>query len=863
MYVVPLEEVSTADAPTVGSKAAVLGTLSRRGFPVPGGLCLTTAAFRLALSPWLDQINRLLEATDLGEAAEATSAAAQIGRLLAKLSVPAPVMAALRQALPKIAGSEVRLAVRSSATAEDTAEASFAGRYHSAIGVRGEDAIESAIVAVWRSFFSLEGLTARAASGIAEKDAAMGVLILPVVDADCAGVCLSVDPIGGRKDRTVITAAWGLGAGVVDGSVPTDTYWVRRNGATEGFELEEKLVVEQGEQIGMGEDEGLKRVPVPGDRRRAACLPESWSQRLAQFCVAAEVQLGSPQDVEWAIGRGQVWILQSRPITALPPELARTSAFPITWNSEEAQRVAWIHYPYWRHVLKPLEMDYAADREVGSKESSQYTGGERCERIKILNGRAYNSWVPNDLSEGDRRIRRAAMADLAGRLHSQRTTTWEHWGSEIVKATERLHAFDSADADGPSLAAHLEDARGALRRHWSMHGSRLSISRRPVYDAFARVTGLEEAAVKQVVNQLLEGEETPSSRLVDGLYALATTARRIPEVAPLVANPPTDVVQRLAALPEAATFRVQLETFLDAFGDRTGVGYGSDATIDMPSWREDVALVLGYVSAYLDPAVPPPAVFRARAQAKRDALVEQLCAGCEDQEALATLRDELAYARRQAAVMEEHNHYIDQMMNGQLRRAIMAAARWLVAQGALANRGEVFWLHFDEMMAALKEDKPASFADTISSRQAQHGRWEQLDPPAIIGTPEARLSKRPPLQDEVTPKPLPGEAQLSGLGASPGQYRGQARVVAATALLPDLSPGQVLVAENMGPRWTPLLPILGGLVLDGGNVGQHHAISAREYGVPAVLGTGNATTRIRDGDWVTVDGTKGLVEVES
>jgi pyruvate,water dikinase len=210
--------------------------------------------------------------------------------------------------------------------------------------------------------------------------------------------------------------------------------------------------------------------------------------------------------------------------------------------------------------------------------------------------------------------------------------------------------------------------------------------------------------------------------------------------------------------------------------------------------------------------------------------------------------------------MEEHNHYIDQLMNGQLRRAILAAARWLVAHGALTTEDEVFWLHYDEILSALHVDAPRSFAHIISARQAEHAEWEKLEPPPLLGTPEARLPERPPLRDEVMQLTVQGDDRISGLGASPGRQRGQARVVPTSVLLPDLSPGDVLVAENVGPRWTPIIPILGGLVLDGGALGQHHAITAREYGVPAVVGTGNATRRIPDGVWVIVDGTAGTVE---
>jgi pyruvate,water dikinase len=445
--------------------------------------------------------------------------------------------------------------------------------------------------------------------------------------------------------------------------------------------------------------------------------------------------------------------------------------------------------------------------------------------------------------------------------HSQDITTWEHWGPEIVKATERLSAFDAHGVDGPQLATFLEDARGVLRRHLAMHGSRLSVPRQPLYAAYAAVSGLAESAAEEAVDMLLEGVETTSTRLIDDLHALACTAREMPTLTALVADPPSDVLDRLATMPEATAFRAQLEGFLASFGDRTGLGYGSDATICQPAWREDIALVLRFVAPYLDPDVEPPHVARARAEAKREALVERVCSACDNQEAVAELRRQLAYGRRAAVVMEEHNHYIDQLMNGQLRRATLVATRWLVIRGVLTTRDEVFWLHYDEILSALRADVLRSFADVISVRQAQHAEWEKLEPPPLLGTPETGLPDRPLLRDEVTPAASGRKGRISGLGASPGQHRGRARVVPTSVLLPDLSPGDVLVAENVGPRWTPILPIVGGMVLDGGALGQHHAITAREYGVPAVIGTGNATRRIPDGAWVTVDGTAGTVEI--
>ena len=817
-YIISLDQVRIRDAPLVGTKAAVLGALMEAWFPVPPGLCVTTAAFRLAFEPWLDQINAVIHQHDVHDPNSAASAAKIIDRLLVDLEVPKTVMTALNDALPTVASPGMPLAVRSSATAEDTSTASFAGQYRSALGVLDEEALQVAIVDVWRSFFNPAALVTRAELGNLGHDEGMAVLILPMINAECAGVCFSVDPVHNRRDRVVITAAWGMGAGVVDGSVACDTAWVRRDGATEGFELEEQRIMEQAKEILLDPKGGLTRVPVPEDRRRAACIPDAWLERVAQFGVAAEVLLGCPQDLEWAIADGQVWVLQSRPITALPPELTKTPNFPVTWENEQERRLAWIYYPYWRYVLNPLETDYAYDREAASIESSLYRGGERYERAKVVNGRLYTCWALTDQPAGDRRIRRAAMADLAARLHNQGITPWEHWGPEIVKATQRLSAFDPRAASGAQLAEHLEDARGAFHRHWAIHGSRLYIAHDPLYAAFAAVTGMAESSVREIVDQLLEGEETCSTRLIDDLYALACTARKNPTVSALVANPPPDVVDRLAELPEGAEMHAQLEVFLNTFGDRSGVGYGWDATICAPTWRENPALVLRFVAPYLDPAVEAPAIARARAQAKRDALIERVCSGSDDQTAVAELQRQLAYARRAEAVMEEHNHYIDQMMNGQLRRAILAAAGWLVARGILTTEDEVFWLHYDEILSALRADASrctanlsAKLARIIPARQAQHAEWEKLEPPPLLGTPDAALPERPPLRDDVMPAALQGNDQIHGLGASPGRRRGRARVVPSLGGRCRIwQPGEVLVAENMAPRWTPLIPILGG-----------------------------------------------------
>lgn len=857
-FVVPLESVRQSDAGRIGGKAAALGTLLAAGFPVPTGICLTIGAFHRALADYQKAISTILRPSALNHPAAAQAAAANISHILAGLIVPPSVQAALRLILPQIAAETTPLAVRSSAIGEDGAEISFAGQYTSHLGVVGEEAIHAAIISCWRSFFSANALAERAIHASLNQTEAMAILIQPLIEAECAGVCFSIDPVQRRRDRLMINAAWGVGAGVVDGSVAADTVWLLRD----NFSLEQSQIVEKPEQIVFDTEHGLRRAPVPADRRRAACLPEAWLERIAQFGVAAELLYGSPQDLEWAISSDQLWILQSRPITGLPPELAQTPRFPVTWeNIEEARS-------FWRkenemvpEIMLPLEQDHLVWLESTWEEACRLLGVERKVQFKYFHGRAYYRRVPITWTEADRRVRHTAMEDLKDRLQQEGRTTWDHWGPEIVKATERLRAFDDTTASGPALAEHLWEALAVGCRHFMLHPLFSFAPRPSFFKAFTALTGMSDSEAKEAAYHLLEESETPLSQLIDSLYDLACTARQHADVATLIADPPADVFGRLKALPQADPFLKQLNTFLASYGERTGNGYGSETSLRVSTWQEAPEKILPIIASYFNPNIEPPATIRKRRQQQLQAQVDALCAACNDQTIVAEFHRQLAYARQCRTVLETHNHYIDQMAMGQLRHAVMAAGRWLAAREALTSPEDVLWLRFDEIFNGLEADTPPSFAGTIAARQAGHAEWSKLEAPPILGVPNAHLPQRPPLEDNVTPAAPDEAGRLVGQGASAGRRYGRARLAPDPLLLPSLEPGDILVTTNVGPLWIPIFPILGGLILEGGAVGQHAAATAREYNIPAVVNVKQATRRIPDGAWLTVDGTTGTIEL--
>lgn len=863
---IPLDEVRQADVASVGGKAATLGELRRAGFPIPAGFCITTDACQLALTTYQPALHSLIQQADLRNPVLAQSVAATIADLLSDLALPPPLLEMLLTALPTVADPAMPVAVRSSAVGEDGVTASYAGQYATTLGVRGLEGVQRAILAGWRSYFSANALVARAAQGALTQAAGMALLIQPLLAAECAGVAFSVDPVAERRDRLVINAAWGLGAGVVDGTVATDTIWVRRA----DLAVEQQQIVEKRQAVGIDERGNLIAVDLPTERQRIACLPPAWLECLAQWTVAVEAHLGIPQDIEWAVAAGQLWLLQARPLTGVPAALATFAPFPVTWHSDEERRALWRHQQQGDPnramkpaALRPLELDNSRDVATTRAEGCRLLGVERNQTIKICNGRVYARAIPMSWSAADQRVRRAAMLDLRARLQEQGLTTWDHWGPEIIKATDRLRTFDRENAGGPALANHLEEVLAVRRRHYPLHPAMEFNPPPAYYQAFAALSGLAGEEADAVANRLVDSEETPLTHLIDEIHALATLARQDTTVAALVAKAPTDLLPQLHALPQAAPFLSRFAAFLDRYGERTGDGWGSEVTLAMPTWREEPAIVLALIAPYLAGDVPAPASSRQRARQVREAEVAKFCAASSDPAIVAEFQRQLVYARKVSAVVEQHNHYLDQMYTGQLRQALVAAGRWLVNQGVIALLDELFWLHFAEISDLLRTPTAFDVPTILTTRQAAYHEWQLLETPPILGLPAADLPERPPAADAVTsaddvdPAMPPGT--VKGLGASHGHGAGRARTVTDSLTMPALQLGDILVAVNVGPMWTPLFPLLGGLVLEHGSVGQHAAATAREYGVPTVIQAQDACRLIPDGSWVTVDGQSGVV----
>jgi pyruvate,water dikinase len=317
--VLPFAQLGIADVPVAGGKGASLGELLRAGIRVPDGFVVTTAAFRLAVEH-LDPAGELAARIATLDPADAGAVAATTREVRDRvLAAPLPdtVVAAVRAGYDQLCGdcgqAGLPVAVRSSATSEDSAEASFAGLQDTYLWVRGGEEVLDQVRRCWASLYSVESVTYRRRRGIGEDDLAMAVVVQRMVDSRSSGVMFTRSPLTGDKSVVCVDASWGLGSAVVSGDVTPDSYVVSKvTGEISRRTVATKTRWHRPDPAGSG----VVETDVPTDLQDRPALTDQEIAELVAVARRIEAHYGVPQDVEWAVdSSGEVFLLQSRPET--------------------------------------------------------------------------------------------------------------------------------------------------------------------------------------------------------------------------------------------------------------------------------------------------------------------------------------------------------------------------------------------------------------------------------------------------------------------------------------------------------------------------------------------------------------------
>ncbi|WP_210481738.1 PEP/pyruvate-binding domain-containing protein [Naasia sp. SYSU D00948] len=850
--VLELPQLSARDIALVGGKAANLGELIRAGFDVPPGFCITTKAYRSAVRG---------TAVEAGSSVDASAArAAVLGA-----AFPRAVADAVRDAYARlVSGGDGRVAVRSSATAEDLPGASFAGQQDTYLDVTGIDDVLDAVQRCWASLWTDRAVSYRAAQGIDGAGVALAVVVQRMVDAQSAGVLFTADPVTGRRRQAVIDAARGLGDAVVSGAVDPDHFVV---------------------------DTGSGRIL---DRRRGgsgdepASLTDAQVRALASLGDRVEKAFGSPQDIEWAVDAdGHIWLTQSRPITTLFPVPVRTAPLP----ADDIRVYFCISLAQGLH--RPITpMGIAAFRLIGSgfldlvgRAPAPITDGPDGfavggERIFIDATPVVRSAVGREILPRALDVMEARSAVVLRRLFTNsRFSVQPGSRRRLVRPALRL----AARIRLPFVVGQALLNPAAAQRRVRRLAEEVRSSRVPAQgDIPARVDAVVDLLVRSVplapralpgaavgfallglAARLLRGStrsgdlqtvlrsvpDNVTTEMDLDLWRVAVRVRKDPESASALASrTPRGLADdyRTGLLP--AVLHRGMTGFLGRYGQRAV----AEIDLGVPRWSEDPAHLFGVLSGYL--RLPPDAATPEQhfEDGARDAtaMIATLVRRARRRGRLraAAVRFCLRRARALVGIREMPKFLIITVLS-RARAALLEIGGRLADDGRMAQAEDVFFLDFDEVKRAAEG---ADLRPTVSERRDRYdAELRRRHVPRVLLSDGTEL--------EALGSAAEAEAgALRGTPASTGTVTAPARVV-LDPVGARLEPGEILVAPSTDPGWTPLFLTAGGLVMEMGGANSHGAVVAREYGIPAVVGVPGATESITTGDEVTVDGAGGVV----
>lgn len=848
----------------LGGKGFNLAKLLAASLPVPAAFCVTAAAF-----------NGFVDAAF--ERAAALSDAAQ---LLQRAPLPAALSDALLRAYQRL-GADVSVAVRSSAVDEDGAQHSFAGQQATLLNVRGVAALEDALKTVWSSLLSPNALLYRSRQSPGTLPA-MAVVVQALIPADVAGVLFTHDPVNDTGDEALINAAYGLGETVVSGGV-VDTFYIdRRSGQKRRETLGDKR-----DMLCVDPVQGLTRAKVAARRRSAPSLSLAQIDDLMSLSRRVERLMGGPQDIEFAVADGHLWLLQSRPITT--PQ--RVEHAPILYtNANVGEALPGVGTPMtWSLIRAFAQRGFeTAFGALGLDVPPDY------QLFASFRGRVYlniseffsiASQIPL-LSPG--LLARISGAGDVGPVRDtyQRLSPWRflsrlpltiprqlfsqlamprvarRWQRAFQREHRAFLARDLSRCDAAQLIEVLATLDASFNRTGEVMlacSSNFLLSYVIVSEAL-RWLGGDDAAAEEAA--LFSGLTRVSSAAPGlELLEMARFIQDRPRLSRVFTaqEPEVDVdalEQRLRDEPQGRIVLRRLERFLDHWGHRAPL----EAEVATPRWRDDPSFLFEVIRGHL--------LHGERLPSARDIEADQVRLREETTQLIrkhfltgsgvffrALLRWSQHNARRREALRSLVVATLERY-----RRFMLEVGARMTSRGDLCEPDDIFFLTRDEVLSWLRDETSSTrWRYLVAYRQSLHQAFQGAPAPpdtfTLQGTQE--LLPSAPLQ------PVSGD-QLTGLPGAPGTITGPVRVIRSLDEGEHLRlrPGEILVAPFTDVGWTPLFLVAAGLVTDRGGPLSHSCVVAREYGIPAVVNTQIATSMLETGEIVTVDGSRGVVRFD-
>ena len=909
-----------------GGKGANLVRLTRTGFDVPRGFIVSTNAYREfvkgnALEGVIKQELEELESEGTDELENSSQA---IREAFLQGDIPARIHLEILSAYAEIGngesevGDRTPVAIRSSATAEDLPDLSFAGQQDTYLNVIGEEPILQAVVNCWSSLWTARAIGYRMRNHISHDEAALAVVVQEMVQSDVSGVLFTANPLTGALNESVIDATFGLGEALVSGQVEPD-HFVVSSSAQSGvpsesrgtqskrdsmFSVASKTLGAKSIATRSKAGGGVESIEEQSSERQT--LTESQITQLAETGQRIQKEYGAPQDIEWAFADGKLYILQARGITSLFP-VPQVSFDPL---------IVWFSFGAVQGLVGPLTpLGLEGIRHVAAGAGKMFGVTLKPDEVDVFAPAGERIWIKiSDMIRhplGSRIVKealdfvepsvgqiiRTLATDLrmgVGKGKFRFSTAWRlirFFVPIVLKLLRNMARPEQArarfDAD---IETYLSTARLApASNRFERLANIVAFMRERIANVFAfllprfiPVFGPSMGGLGLLTK--LSGDSNLALEVTRGLpnnvttemdLALWETAQTIRADAAsqtlfAASDAPELARQYLnGTLPSAA--QTAIARFLDQYGVR-GVG---EIDFGQPRWREDPTPVMHTLQSYLqiDPAFAPDVLFAKGAQAAQRA-VEQIVVNARKQHGgFIKAKIARAAAKRVRLLMgarESPKFFIIRTM-GISRKALLEVGQEFAEAGTINRADDLVFMKLNELEELSKsaaEHTENSEKNSKSSVLSVAKDWKSL-------IAERRAVYERELRRRQVPRVLvsDGRAFYEGMGSetdtgdlitgspvSPGVVEGIVHVVHDPRGV-HLVPGEILVCPGTDPAWTPLFMAAGGLITEVGGMMTHGSVVAREYGIPAVVGVHQATIRLKDGQKIRVDGTQGKIMV--
>ena len=849
-----------ADLQLLGGKGASLSRLIEGGVPVPGGFHITTHAYRefISRNDIQPEIDSLLVGADAADPAQIERISAKIRTVFEQGQILDEIAVEIAGAYHELAGGDaLSVAVRSSATAEDLPDASFAGQQETYLNVSGEQALLRAVKDCWASLWTARAISYRFENQISNQDVALAVVVQEMVFADASGVLFTANPLNGSREEAVINAVWGLGEALVSGQVTPDHYVLYRQSG----KILDKQIAEKN-KMSVRSAQGVSEQAVPRGMRARAVLSDQQARELVDLALRIEELYKIPLDIEWVLSKGKFSIVQARQVTALPQAVLPV---PDEWKLPKGMYAAARNniVEFMTEPLTPLfrTLGLEAVNSSMKRTMESFFGASSPmanEMIITVNQYAYYNgsvkfWPMIKILFSMRRIMKRMFTGAVERWtegerpkYVQQVRDWESkdWrslsSSEIILAVRELSEA--------AIDAYMALVSGVIPAAW-MSEAWFTWNYR-----FVKKKDDPEAP------RFLMGFNSLPIRSEKALFDLAKWVNMQPDLRLYLFQQETvEIIRQLEEghAPEVDgqtwhEFQERFEEYLSSFG---AMIYNLDFGNPVPA--DDPAPLLETLKLFLSGEGSDPHLRQQEAETRRIEAVESIRSRIKGVR-LRLFNRQLERAQRYAPLREDGLAEVG-LSYPLMRKMLFELGERFTKAKVIETPQDIFWMEGEECrLAAEKLDQgltPLSRVEAVKDRKLGHEAARKAVPPLML--PQMKLFGKD-LMELKTGKSGKG-SQLKGVAASAGKVRARACVLHSPGDFEQMRTGDVLVASLTTPAWTPLFARAAAIVTDIGGPLSHGSIVAREYGIPAVLGSKEATKRIKTGQMITVDGSLGIV----